>query len=236
MKAIKKLWMLVLLLAVPAAAFASGGALHLNHAPVNLDDQASLQRGAKIFAANCLACHGASFMRYNRLRDLGMSEAQIRQDMLMPEETKIGSTMQAGMNMEATRTVYGVAAPDLSVIARSRSPDWIYTYMRSFYVDSSRSSGWNNELFPSVAMPHVLAEFQGEQALESAKLVLTKPGSLSVAEYDAYVGDLVNYLVYMSEPAVLVRHKIGYIVLGFLAVLFILTYALKKEIWKDIRH
>lgn len=244
MNAIKKLWMLALLMAVPAVAIASGGEFHLDKAPVDLEDRVSLQRGAKLFISYCLSCHGASYMRYNRLMDIGMSEEQIKKDLLLPEGTKLGSTMQAAMNKEAAEQVYGVAPMDLSVIARSRSPDWLYTYMRSFYVDSSRPSGWNNAIFPNVGMPHMLAELQGELKLEViqsegkevSKLVLAKPGSMGVAEYDTVIADLTNYLVFMSEPARLVRHKIGFIVLGFLFILFMLTYALKKEIWKDIRH
>ena len=243
MNAIKKLWMLVLLIAVPAMATASGAEFHLDKAPVDLEDRVSLQRGAKLFTSYCLSCHSASYMRYNRLMDIGMSEEQIKKDLLLPEGTKLGSTMQAAMDKEAAQQVYGVAPMDLSVIARSRTPDWLYTYMRGFYVDSSRPSGWNNAVFPSVAMPHILAELQGEQTLEVeryegheiSKLVLTKPGSMGVAEYDATIADLVNYLVFMSEPAKLVRYKLGFIVLGFLFVLLILVYALKKEIWKDIQ-
>ncbi|MDP1636201.1 MAG: cytochrome c1 [Gallionellaceae bacterium] len=244
MNAIKKLWMLVLLMAVPAVAIASGGAVHLDKAPVDLEDRVSLQRGAKLFTSYCLSCHSASYMRYNRLMDIGMSEEQIKKDLLLPEGTKLGSTMQAAMDKEAAMQVYGVAPMDLSVIARSRSPDWLYTYMRSFYVDNSRPSGWNNAIFPNVGMPHILAELQGEQKLEAShsegnevsKLVLDKPGSMGPAEYDAAIADLTNYLVFMGEPAKLVRNKIGFFVLGFLFILLILTYALKKEIWKDIRH
>jgi len=242
MNAIKKLGMLVLLMAVPAMAIASGAGVHLDTAPVNLKDQASLQRGAKLFTSRCLACHSASYMRYNRLTDIGMTEEQIKKELEMPEDVKIGSTMQAAMDSNSAKLAYGVAPPDLSVIARSRSPDWLYTYMRSFYVDTSRTSGWNNTVFPSVGMPFVLADLQGEQALESEhheghdvkKLILKTQGSMTTAEYDATVGDLTNYLVFMSEPSKLVRQQIGWIVLAFLSVLLMLIYALKKEIWKDI--
>jgi ubiquinol-cytochrome c reductase cytochrome c1 subunit len=128
------------------------------------------------------------------------------------------------------------------VISRSRSPDWLYTYLRSFYVDSARNSGWNNVVFPAVGMPHVLSDLQGEQELrvESSnghdirRLVLTTPGSMTPAEYDATIADLTNYLVFMGEPAKLVRHDLGMIVLAFLALLLVLVYALKKEIWKDV--
>lgn len=242
MNAIKKLWMLALLMAVPAVAIASGAGVHLDKAPINLNDQASLQRGAKFFTSSCLACHGASYMRYNRLTDIGMTEEQIKKELELPEEIKVGSTMQAAMDANSAKMAYGVAPPDLSVISRSRSPDWIYTYLRSFYVDSARPSGWNNVVFPAVGMPHVLADLQGEQELrvessnghEIRRLVLTTPGSMTPAEYDATIADLTNYLVFMGEPAKLVRHDLGMIVLAFLALLLVLVYALKKEIWKDV--
>lgn len=242
MKAINKLWMLVLLLMAPAMAAASSAGVHLDKAPVDLKDTVSLQRGAKLFTSKCLACHSASYMRYNRLRDIGMTEEQIKKDLELPEDVKLGSTMQAAMDANTAKLAFGVAPPDLSVIARSRNPDWLYTYMRSFYVDTSRSSGWNNVVFPNVGMPFVLADMQGEQALhgenyeghEVKKLVLAKPGSMKPAEFDVAVADLTNYLVFMGEPAKLVRYDLGLIVLGFLFVLFVLVYALKKEVWKDI--
>jgi ubiquinol-cytochrome c reductase cytochrome c1 subunit len=242
MNAIKKLGMLVLLMAAPAMAIASGAGVHLNTAPVNLKDQASLQRGAKLFTSRCLACHAASYMRYNRLTDIGMSEEQIKKELELPEDVKIGSTMQAAMDSNSAKLAYGVAPPDWSVIARSRSPDWLYSYMKGFYVDTTKTSGWNNTVFPSVGMPFVLSDLQGEQALESEqhaghdvkKLILKTPGSMKPAEYDAAVADLTNYLVFMSEPSKLVRQQIGWIVLAFLSVLLVLVYALKKEIWKDI--
>lgn len=242
MKAINKLWMLALLIAMPAVAIASGADVHLDKAPVNLKDQVSLQRGAKLFTSRCLACHSASYMRYNRLKDIGMTEEQIKKDLELPEDVKLGSTMQAAMDANSAKLAYGVAPPDLSVIARSRSADWIYTYLRSFYVDSTRPSGWNNTVFDKVGMPHVMSDMQGEQTLkvesheghETKKLELTTPGSMKPAEYDSAVADLTNYLVFMGEPAKLVRFDLGLIVLGFLALLFVLVYALKKEIWKDI--
>ncbi len=242
MNAIKKLWVLVLLMAAPAVAMANGASAHLDKAPVNLKDQASLQRGAKLFTSRCLACHSASYMRYNRLRDIGMTSDQIKKDLQLPEDVKIGSTMQAAMDANSAKLAYGVAPPDLSVISRSRSADWLYTYMRSFYVDSNRPSGWNNTLFPNVGMPFVLADLQGEQELhveqhegyDIKKAVLKTPGSMKPDEYDQAVGDLVNYLVFMGEPAKLVRHQIGWVVLAFLFVLFVLVYALKREIWREI--
>ncbi|MDD2684991.1 MAG: cytochrome c1 [Gallionella sp.] len=242
MKTIKKLCAAALLVMLPALAFGSGAEVHLDTAPVNLKDKVSLQRGAHLFTERCLACHAATSMRYNRLNDIGMSDDQIKKDLQLPEDVKVGSTMQAAMDSNSAKMAYGVAPPDLSVIARSRSADWLYTYLRSFHVDANRPSGWNNTTFPNVGMPHVLADLQGEQHLkvenheghETKKLELATPGSMQPAEYDAAVGDLVNYLVFMSEPAKLVRHELGWIVLGFLSILFVLVYALKKEIWKDI--
>jgi ubiquinol-cytochrome c reductase cytochrome c1 subunit len=241
MNAIKKLGMLVALLAMPVFAMANTE-VELSKAPINLTDQASLQRGAKLFVARCLACHAANSMRYNRLHDIGMSEEQIKKDLSLPDDVKTGSTMQAAMDSNSAKMAFGVAPPDLSVIARSRTPDWLYTYLHNFYVDTTRPSGWNNTTFPNVGMPFVMADLQGEQELEVEKhegheikkLVLKKPGSGSAAEYDATVTDLTNYLVFMSEPAVLVRHQIGWYVLAFLSFLLVLVYLLKKEVWKDI--
>ena len=240
MKLIKKIWMLVLLSLAPAMVFAST-AVHLDAAPGNLNDKASLQRGAQFFVANCLACHSAAYMRYNRLMDIGMSEEEIRK--LLPEGGKLGSTMKAMMDSDSAKAAFGAAPPDLSVEVRARGADWVYTYLRSFYTDTARPSGVNNVVFPLVAMPNIFAPMQGEQVLEVVKhegghemqtLKLTAPGSMSTKEFDATMGDLVNYLDFMSEPAKLVRYKLGYIVLGFLFFLLILTYLLKKEFWKDI--
>ena len=241
MKLIKKLWMLVPLMLVPAMAIAAEGGLNLDKAPGDLNDKASLQRGAQFFTANCLACHNAAYLRYNRLMDIGMSEEEIRK--MLPEGSKLGSTMKAMMDSESAKAAFGVAPPDLSVVARSRGTDWLYTYLRSFYVDTTRPSGVNNLVFPGVAMPNILGPLQGDQALHAEKheggyevltLKQVAPGSMSTKEYDATVGDLVNYLDFMSEPAKLVRYKLGYIVLGFLFLLLILTYLLKKEFWKDV--
>jgi ubiquinol-cytochrome c reductase cytochrome c1 subunit len=238
MKLIKKLWMLVLLM--PAMAIASEGGPQLDKAPGSLKDMASLQRGAQFFTANCLACHSASYMRYNRLMDIGMSEEEVKK--MLPEGSKLGSTMQAAMDAASAKAAFGVAPPDLSVEARARGTDWLYTYLRSFYADSTRPSGVNNLVFPGVGMPNVLGGMQGEQQLqvenheghEVKMLKLVNPGSMTTEQYNATVADLVNYLDFMSEPSKLVRYKLGYIVLGFLFLLLLLTYALKKEFWKEI--
>lgn len=234
---IKKL--LAVLLVVPGFAFAAGGGARLDHAPVNLHDKLSLQRGAQIFVNHCLNCHSASAMRYSRLTDLGLKEDQIR-EYLMFASDKVGDPMSTTLAVKDGKAWFGVMPPDLSLAARSRGADWLYTYMRGFYRDPATRSGWNNTVFPNVGMPHVLWEYQGSQVLQAsdksaAKLALDKPGSLSAGDYDKYVGDLVNYLVFMGEPARAKRIQIGIAVLFFLAVFFVITVLLKKEYWKDVR-
>ncbi|HOY87791.1 MAG: cytochrome c1 [Methylotenera sp.] len=219
---------------VPLLAFANVE-VHLDKAPIDPSDQASLQRGARTFVNNCLNCHSANYMRYNRLQDIGLTEKQIKENLLFTAE-KVGDPMTSAMNKKDAKKWFGVAPPDLSVEVRARGADWVYTYMRSFYRDETRPSGWNNVVFDKVAMPHVFYELQGEQALdhETHALTLTKPGKLSVEEYDALVGDLTNFMAYMAEPAKQQRNRLGWFVLLFLGVLLVLTYKLKKAYWKDI--
>ena len=244
----KRILALFALALVPALAWAAEEGPVLDHAPVDLNDKASLQHGAAIFINNCLNCHTASLMRYQRLEDLGLSAEQIEKNLLFTTD-KIGDTMAPPVDPKVSKAAFGVVPPDLSLAARSRSPDWIYTYLRSFYRDPKSKTGWNNVVFPNVAMPHALWEEQGTQALEvteridertgdkieTRKLVLETPGRLSRVDYDRYVGDLVNYLVFMSEPAQNDRRLWGIVVLFFLAGFFVLTYLLKKEFWKDVR-
>ncbi|HEU4853978.1 MAG TPA: cytochrome c1 [Nitrosospira sp.] len=230
----------------PLVAFASESAVTLDTAPIKPRDMTSLQRGAKTFVNYCLSCHSADFMRYNRLRDLGLTESQISENLIFTGQ-KVGELMTVAMPKKEAKQWFGVAPPDLSVIARSRGPDWLYTYLRKFYRDDSTATGWNNLVFDKAAMPHVLYELQGEQILdvkseddghggthEIKELKLAKPGSLSRTEYDAYVADLVNFLVYLGEPAANKRVQIGIIVMLFLLLMLVLTYALKKEYWKDV--
>jgi ubiquinol-cytochrome c reductase cytochrome c1 subunit len=204
-------------------------------APVDLSDNASLQRGAKTFVNYCLNCHGANYMRYNRLQDIGLSEKQIKENLLFAGE-KVGDTMAVTMNPKDAKKWFGAAPPDLSVEVRARGADWVYAYLRGFYKDETRPTGWNNAVFDKVAMPHVLYELQGVQHLnhETHKLELVRPGKLGVAEYDAMVGDLTNYLAFMAEPNKLNMHKIGIIVLLFLGLLLVLAKKIKAEYWKDI--
>ena len=231
-----------LLAAAPVMAFAAGATVHLDKAPVNLADKESLQRGARVFVNYCLNCHSASSMRYVRMQELGLTEDQIKENLLFAAE-KPGELMKVGMTKADGKAWFGATPPDLSVIARSRGADWLYTYLRSFYRDESRPTGWNNTVFDKVGMPHVLWSLQGEMAPVMKKegehevierLQLVKPGSVTLAEYDAMVGDLVNYLVWMGEPAQMKRKQVGLIVLAFLAIFFVVAYYLKKEYWKDI--
>ena len=243
--------LLLVLLLLPTFALAAGDHLKLDRAPINEEDHASLQRGARHFVNYCLNCHSANYMRYNRLEDIGLTQQQIL-DNLVFTGAKVGEPMKIGMGVSEAKSWFGAAPPDLSVIARSRASadgsgaDWLYTYLRGFYRDAERPTGWNNTVFPSVGMPHALWELQGEQVLVEREvqgagfmktekvLKLDKPGKLSAVEYDQAVADLVNFMVFMGEPVRSSRTIIGMFVLIALGLLFVLAYALKKEYWKDV--
>ncbi len=232
--------LLTALLFAPLLAFASGGEVHLDKAPDRANDMPALQRGAKVFVNYCLNCHSASYMRYNRLKDIGLTDQQIKDNLMFTAE-KVGEPMRIAMRRDEGNAWFGAAPPDLTVIARARASedgsgaDWLYTYLRTFYRDDSRPTGWNNVVFANVGMPHILWELQGDQVMGADhKLTLAKPGKLSAAEYDEMVGDLVGFLQYMGEPVSEFRKRLGVIVLIGLAVLFVFAYALKREYWKDI--
>jgi ubiquinol-cytochrome c reductase cytochrome c1 subunit len=210
--------------------------IELSKAPVDLTDNLSLQRGAKIFTNYCLNCHSAKYMRYSNLQDIGLSAETIKNDLLFTGN-KIGDTMSVNMSMKDSKKWFGAAPPDLSVVARSRGADWIYSYMRGFYRDPTRPMGWNNTVYVNSAMPHILWELEGEKILnpKTKKLEKFTSGKLNAKEYDATIADLTNYLVYMSEPDQLKRKKMGYYVIGFLLLLLFLTIKLKKEYWRDIK-
>jgi len=238
--------LLVALALVPALALAAESGYRLDRSPHDPNDLVSLQAGARTFVNYCLNCHGAQFMRYNRLQEIGLTEAQIR-DNLMFAADKVGETMRVALPGKDGKEWFGVPPPDLSVIARSRSADWLYTYLRTFYRDPKTSHGWNNAVFPNAAMPHVLWTLQGERALEHIqhtdkaghvsvehKWTQIAPGAQSTVQYDATVRDLVNFLVYVGEPAAQSRKHIGAVVLFVLSILLVLAYALKKAYWKDV--
>lgn len=255
----KKL-IVILLLVLPAPILASGGAgAKLDTVKIDLADQPSLQRGARIFVNYCLSCHSAGYVRYNRMgHDLGISDELVKDNLLFAAD-KVGDLMKAVMPAEDAKAAFNTVPPDLTLITRARGPEWFYTYMRSFYQDDTSVSGWNNLVFPHVAMPHVLYGWQGHQrpvyrtekhtshAEENGKSVekttdvqvfdhfeLVKPGSMPAAEYDKAMRDLTNFMVYMGEPAKLERPRIGVYVLIFLALFFVVAYLLKKEYWKDV--
>lgn len=245
-------------LAAPLAAAASESVtLDPLPADVSPHDPISLQRGAQVYVNYCMGCHSAAYMRYDRLQDLGLTPQQIRDNLILTG-AKVGDLMTIAMSAKESKEWFGAPPPDLTLIARSRSSgagsgaDWLYSYLRGFYRDPSRPTGWNNTVYPNVAMPHVLWQLQGEQALrtevvsiprgskgevekhEVQKLVLKNPGAMSPGDYDRMVGDLVNFLVYVAEPSRQFRIEVGIYVLMFLGVLFILAYLLKKEYWKDV--
>lgn len=207
-------------MAVAGGSFASSGDdENLDSVYINLDDRESLQKGAKTFANYCLSCHSIKFMRYNRMADdLGISDEVLRTNFLQPSQ-KPGEQMDVNMSEEDAKRWFGTVPPDLSLTARSRSPEWIYTYLRSFHADENSVTGWNNDLFEDVAMPNVLYKLQRDQSPE---------------EFNETVRDLVNFFVYVAEPVKLIRYSIGIWVLIFMGVFTVIAYYLKREFWKDI--
>lgn len=239
-----KLLAVLCLLWAPAGLAAGGGNEHLDSAYIDLANKRSLRRGAHTFVNYCLSCHEASFMRYERMaKDLGIDSETLKQNMMFATD-KPGELMTVNMSDQDAKIWFGVVPPDLSLTARSRGPDWIYTYMRGFYSDESTTTGWNNTLYPNVAMPHVLYEWQGkrkanyEMSADGAKVLAgfeqLSPGTMSTKQYDSAIRDLTNFMVYLAEPAKLVRYRIGFWVMGFMLVFAALSYALKKEYWRDI--
>ncbi|MGB5444326.1 MAG: cytochrome c1 [Psychromonas sp.] len=241
----KKL-MLALLALLPTLAFASGS-VHLDKANYDLSDRVSLQSGAKLFMNYCFACHSTGYQRYQRVAtDLGIPE-KLMEDNLIFTSSKIGELMKNNMDPSEGAKWFGAAPPDLTLEARLRGADWIYTYLRSFYADENRPFGVNNTVFPDVAMPHVLEELQGvptaiyettmHEGVEHKTIIgfeSNEQGEMSSDEYDKAVLNLVNFLVYAGEPNKLERQSLGVWVMGFLIVLFILSYLLKKEYWRDV--
>lgn len=240
---------------VPAIALAAGGNVHLDEHRTDLHDTASLQRGAQVFANYCMGCHSMEHARYNRVaKDLGIPEDLMMENLVFADK-KFGDLMTIAMRQEDSKKWFGATPPDLTLVARVRRPDWVYTYLRSFYEDPSRPWGVNNVVFKDVGMPNVMADLQGLQKLGTANvkvgydpltgqeiterhdnvLYLAEEGELSAEEFDKVVFDLVNFMVYMAEPIALERQTIGWWVLLFLAIFFVPVYFLNKEFWKDIK-
>ncbi len=207
----KFIFSLIAALGIATGAHAASDAgIPWDKAPVDISNQASLQNGAKLFVNYCLGCHSAAFMRYNRLQDIGLSEQEIKDNLLFTTD-KVGETMIAAINPKQAKDWFGANPPDLTVIARSRAghngtgADYLYTFLRTFYRDDTKATGWNNLAFPSVGMPHPLWEMQGQRraVFEGDHFKgweQITPGTLSEQEYDQQIGDLVNYLQWMGEP------------------------------------
>jgi len=238
---------------ISGAQAAGGGAVTWDKAPGKTTDLASLQNGAKLFVNYCLNCHSAAFMRFNRLSDIGLSEQQIKDNLLFTTD-KVGETMKAAIDPKQAKEWFGANPPDLTLVARSRAghdgtgADYLYTYLRSYYRDDTKATGWNNLVFPSVGMPHVLWELQGDrrpvfdtkqehghevQVFKGWDQV--SPGTMTPLQYDQAVGDLVNYLQWMGEPAQNHRVRIGVWVLLFLLVFTVIAWRLNAAYWKDVK-
>lgn len=254
MKLLKKL--IAVLALVPAVVLASEATFPLDRAPNRTQDLAALQNGAKLFVNYCLNCHSASAMRYNRLKDIGLTDDQIKNNLLFTSD-KVGDLMKVSLSAKDSKEWFGAVPPDLSVIARAKASgegsgaDWLYTYLRTFYKDDTRPTGWNNLLFPNVGMPHVMWELQGVRTAkfaeekdphDASKMVhkfsgfeQVKPGTLSALDYDNAAADLVAYLEWMAEPVQNTRKRLGVWVLLFLGVFLVLAWRLNASYWKEIK-
>ena len=245
-------------LSLLAPAQASSDGVAWETFPANrVTDMAALQNGAKLFANYCLNCHAAAFMRYNRLRDIGLTEEQIANNLVFTG-AKVGETMKTALDAKDAKDWFGKVPPDLTLIARSRSDgskgsgaDYIYTYLRSYYRDDTKPTGWNNMAFPNVGMPHVMWELQGQQRAvfadekdphDAAKTVHVfkgyeqiTPGTMSAAEYKLATADLVAFLQWMAEPNQNDRKRLGVWVLIFLAVFTVIAWRLNASFWKDVK-
>ena len=223
------------LILAPTLALAAGAGVHLEKAGNDLTDKESLKRGFKAYIDNCLGCHELQYQRYNRtFTDLGISEEDGKANWMYTGE-KPGDHIKNTMPKKEAAAWFGTAPPDLTLEARLRSPDWIYTYLHSFYADEKRPFGVNNKVFKDVGMPHVLQDLQGIRTIdEHGNLGPAVGGTMSEEEYDTFVRDLVNFLEYVGEPSKLERQNMGYWVIGYLIILFIFSYFLKKEFWKDV--
>jgi ubiquinol-cytochrome c reductase cytochrome c1 subunit len=244
---------LIAALGIATGAQASGGEeIAWDKAPNNLSDLPSLQNGAKLFVNYCVTCHSAAFMRYNRLRDIGLSEQQIKDNLLFTTD-KVGETMKTTMDPKQAKDWFGGTPPDLTLVARSRSghggsgANYLYTYLRTYYRDPTKATGWNNLAFPSVGMPNVLWELQGEREPQFATheehghevkvfqgWKQITPGTMTPLQFEQAVGDLVGYLQWMAEPAQNSRVRVGAWVLIFLGLLTLITWRLNAAFWKEV--
>ncbi|MES2820640.1 MAG: cytochrome c1 [Pseudomonadota bacterium] len=257
----KKLLAALVFAALPALAFGAGGGYHLDPVEIDLHDKAALQDGARTFANYCMGCHSAKFQRYERVADdLGIPHELMLENLVFTG-VKIGDHMKIGMQPKDAKTWFGAVPPDLTLVARVRGNEWLYTYLRTFYSDPTRPYGVNNKMFPNVGMPNVLEPLQGRQVIGCKQVqvveegkkqydpltgtpitheacdqltVLPKTGSQTEAEFDETVKNLVTFLAYSANPVKLESQRIGTYVLLFLAFFFVFAYLLKREYWKDV--
>lgn len=249
----KKLFLSLILSVTPLVALAAGPSVELDSIDTDISDKASLQRGLQTYMNYCMACHSLEYGRYNRVAaDLDIPE-EIFAENLIFTDAAIGSLMENSMSRQDGADWFGAAPPDLTLVARVRGEDWLYSYMRGFYQDDSRPMGVNNSVFENVGMPHVLMELQGlcaeaptpvsERRFDplTGNLITSGgcenyavEGSQTKAEYDETIYDLVNFLEYMGEPFAADRERIGWMVFAFLAVFLVIGQLLYRELWKDI--
>lgn len=244
---------LITALGIVAGAHAAEGGIAWDKAPNKTNDLAALQNGAKLFVNYCLNCHSAAFMRYNRLQDIGITEQQIKDNLLFTTD-KVGETMKANLDPVQAKAWFGGVPPDLTLVARSRAghggtgADYLYTYLRTFYRDDTKATGWNNLVFPSVGMPHVLWELQGDRRPVFDKVEAhghatevfkgweqVTPGTMTPLQYDQAMGDLVAYMQWMAEPAQNTRIRVGVWVLLFLVLALVFVWRLNASYWKDVK-
>jgi ubiquinol-cytochrome c reductase cytochrome c1 subunit len=244
---------LIAALGIVAGAHAAEGGIAWDKAPNKTNDLAALQNGAKLFVNYCLNCHSAAFMRYNRLQDIGITEQQIKDNLLFTTD-KVGETMKANLDPAQAKAWFGGVPPDLTLVARSRAghggtgADYLYTYLRTFYRDDTKATGWNNLVFPSVGMPHALWELQGDRRPVFDKVEShgheaevfkgweqVTPGTMTPLQYDQAVGDLVAYMQWMAEPAQNARIRVGVWVMLFLVMALVFVWRLNASYWKDVK-
>jgi ubiquinol-cytochrome c reductase cytochrome c1 subunit len=239
-----RLILLLAMLALPGVSAAAGAEGAVQHADVDVGNQAALQRGAKYFVNYCLGCHSLQYVRYNRVgEDLGLSEKQLIESLMFTGERPF-DTMSIAMEPQDAARWFGIAPPDLSLTARSRGPDWIYSFLQSFYVDPSRPTGTNNTVLENASMPHVLWELQGVQEAVYRRdgdarifdhFELARPGALAPEEFERTVRDITTFLTWAGEPMRLERERLGIKVLLFLVVFFVFAWLYYKEVWKNVK-
>ncbi len=242
---LKRMAALIVGLSISASALAATGGDVLQ-AGTDLEDTASLQRGAQLYMNNCVGCHSLKYMRYSRIaEDLGLSEEQVMTNLNFTG-AKFGEQVVSSMPVAHAEKWFGKAPPDLSVIARVRGSDWIFTYLKSFYLDETRPLGWNNKLFPNASMPNPLWEMQGLQHAVYGKkdaatgeapverLEIASAGTQNAADFDRTARDITAFLEYVGEPGALKRQQTGVWVILFLTFFTLMAWLLKKEYWRDV--